>query len=207
MPTSTVHFRDLLHAANLRHGTHGFTYLPKDDVLKIFPPLKIRWLRPGLNPLTWVPEASTLIPRPPKPPIICVVVILENNDDCCNVYYQFLSFGAIAPQRATASSLARFLDHTQRRTTVGKTRLHEWSARRRDIRLTTHNTHNRQTSMPPVGFEHTISASERPKTYAIDRAATGTGFISFWRQDMSYVKRLLNMTAVMHRCMCYITIC
>jgi hypothetical protein len=31
--------------------------------------------------------------------------------------------------------------------------------------------------MPPVGFESTISAGERPKTYALDRAATGTGTI------------------------------
>jgi hypothetical protein len=30
--------------------------------------------------------------------------------------------------------------------------------------------------MPPVGFETTISAGERPKTYALDRAATGTGY-------------------------------
>ena len=29
--------------------------------------------------------------------------------------------------------------------------------------------------MPPVGFEPTISAGERPKTYALDRAAIGTG--------------------------------
>ena len=29
--------------------------------------------------------------------------------------------------------------------------------------------------MPPVGFETTISAGKRPKTYALDRAATGTG--------------------------------
>ena len=29
--------------------------------------------------------------------------------------------------------------------------------------------------MPPVGFEPTISAGERPKTYALDRAPTGTG--------------------------------
>jgi hypothetical protein len=28
--------------------------------------------------------------------------------------------------------------------------------------------------MPPVGFKPTISAGERPKTYALDRAATGT---------------------------------
>ena len=41
--------------------------------------------------------------------------------------------------------------------------------------MTTHNTHNRQTSMTPVGFEPTVSAGERPKTYALDRAAIGTG--------------------------------
>ena len=29
--------------------------------------------------------------------------------------------------------------------------------------------------MPTVGFEPTISASERPQTYTLDRAATGTG--------------------------------
>ena len=29
--------------------------------------------------------------------------------------------------------------------------------------------------MPPVGFEPTISAGERPQAYALDRKATGTG--------------------------------
>ena len=29
--------------------------------------------------------------------------------------------------------------------------------------------------MPPVGFEPTLSAHEGPHTYALDRAATGTG--------------------------------
>ena len=29
--------------------------------------------------------------------------------------------------------------------------------------------------MPPVGFEPTTSAGERPQNYAFDRAATGTG--------------------------------
>jgi len=52
--------RDLLHAANLRHGTDGFTSPPKEGVLRIFSPLKIRRLRPGLNPWTWAPKASTL---------------------------------------------------------------------------------------------------------------------------------------------------
>ena len=68
------------------------------------------------------------------------------------------------PTRVMAYSSLRFLDHTQRRTTVGRTPLDEWSARRRDLYLTTHNTHNRQTSMSPVGFEPTISAGERPQT-------------------------------------------
>ena len=52
--------RDLLYAANLRHGTDGFTSPPKERVLRIFSPLKIRRLRPGVNPRTWVPKASKL---------------------------------------------------------------------------------------------------------------------------------------------------
>jgi len=79
------------------------------------------------------------------------------------------------PTRVMTSSFLRFLDHTQRRTTVGRTPLDGWSARRRDLYLTTHNIHNRQTSMPPVGLEPTISAGERPQAYALDRAATGSG--------------------------------
>jgi len=59
--------RNLLHAANLRRGAGGFTSPPKESVLRIFSPLKIRRLRPGLNPRTWVPKARTLTPRPPKP--------------------------------------------------------------------------------------------------------------------------------------------
>ena len=77
------------------------------------------------------------------------------------------------------ASFTRFLDHTQRRTAVGRTLLNEWSARHRDLCLTTHNTYNRQTCMTPVGFEPTISAGERPQTYALDRAATGTGSVDF----------------------------
>jgi hypothetical protein len=79
------------------------------------------------------------------------------------------------PTRVMAYSFLRFLDHTQRRTTVGRTPLDEWPARRRDLYLTTHNTSQQKTTMPPAGFEPKISAGERPQTYALDRAATGTG--------------------------------
>ena len=40
MPTSTIHSRVLLHAVNLRHGTEGFTSLPKEGVLRNFFALK-----------------------------------------------------------------------------------------------------------------------------------------------------------------------
>jgi hypothetical protein len=79
------------------------------------------------------------------------------------------------PQWTRASSFTRFLHHTTRRTTVGRTPLDEWSARRRDLYLTTPNTHHGQTSTPPTGFEPTISAGERPQTYVLDRVATATG--------------------------------
>jgi len=64
--------------------------------------------------------------------------------------------------------------HT-RNTTVGRTPLDELSGPRRDLYLTKHNTHNRQTSMPPVGFEP--NNLSRQQTYALENAATGTGFI------------------------------
>ena len=35
-----THFRVLLHAANMRHGTNSFTFLPKEGVLRIFFALK-----------------------------------------------------------------------------------------------------------------------------------------------------------------------
>jgi len=69
------------------------------------------------------------------------------------------------PTRVMASSFLGFLDHTQRHTTAGRTPLDEWSVSCRDLYLTTHSIHNRQTSISPVGFEPTISADERPQTY------------------------------------------
>jgi hypothetical protein len=83
------------------------------------------------------------------------------------------------PTRARAFSFMRFPDHTQRHTILGRTPLDEWSARRRDLYLTTNNTHKRHTFMPPAGFEPTISAGARPQTYALDRAATGTDIFEY----------------------------
>jgi len=77
------------------------------------------------------------------------------------------------PTRTKVSSFLRLLDHTQRRTTVGRTPLDRPSARHRDLYLTKYNSHCRQTSIFPVGFEPAIWAGERLQTYW-DRTVTGT---------------------------------
>ena len=65
----------------------------------------------------------------------------------------------------------RFINHIQRHTTFNRTPLGERSARRRNLYLTTHNTHNRQTSMPKARFKSAIPGSER----ALERSATRIG--------------------------------
>jgi hypothetical protein len=86
----------------------------------------------------------------------------------------FVCFWRYSSQWTRFSSFTRFLDHTQRRTTVGNP-LDEWWARSKDLYLTKYNTQNWLTSIPPMGFEPTISADKRPQTYALDRVATATG--------------------------------
>ena len=87
------------------------------------------------------------------------------------------NFWRNSPTRAMAASCSRFLDRTQLHTTVSSTPLDEGSARRRDLYLTTHNTHKRQASMTPAEFEPTIPASDRPQTLALERSVTGIGII------------------------------
>jgi hypothetical protein len=102
------------------------------------------------------------------------------------------------PPWARASSFTRFLNHTQRPITVGRTPLDEWSARRRELYLTTHNTHNRQASMPPVGFEPTISADERPQTHVLDRATTGTGNCKMYTDQIRFLATVYAANTNVH---------
>jgi hypothetical protein len=80
----------------------------------------------------------------------------------CIYIYLFIYFHSSTapsgPGRAVCPLLTiTFIGHT----TFGRTPLDELSARRRDLNLTTLNTHKRQTSMPPRGFEPSIPASKR----------------------------------------------
>ena len=74
-----------------------------------------------------------------------------------------------------SSSITHTHTHTH---TLGRIPLDEGSAYHRDLYLTTHNTYQGKTPMLPAGFEPPISASDLPQTYALDRAATGTGSLS-----------------------------
>jgi hypothetical protein len=70
--------------------------------------------------------------------------------------FQFI-FMAKQPLLGSEPSHYRYFTITLRHTRLGKTPLDEWSIRLRDFYLTTHNTHNRHTSMPPAGLEPTNS--------------------------------------------------
>jgi hypothetical protein len=65
---------------------------------------------------------------------------------------------------------------TLRHSRLGRTPLGECSCRRRDLYLKKHDTHKRQTSMPPAGFEPAIPSSERLQTHALGRAGTGIDY-------------------------------
>jgi hypothetical protein len=109
--------------------------------------------------------------------------VVKSRENVWNSHLLSLTPRCCGPTRVMASSCFRFLDHTQRHITIGTTPLDKWSAHHRDLYLTTHNTHNTQTSMHPVGFEPKIPAVERPQIYALGRAATGTG-------NMMYIKNI-----------------
>jgi hypothetical protein len=70
---------------------------------------------------------------------------------CCSQRELFV-LGATAPQWARAFSFTRFLDQTQRRTTVGMTPLDELAAHRIDLYMTTHIKLTRETRPCPRGI-------------------------------------------------------
>jgi hypothetical protein len=90
-------------------------------------------------------------------------------------YYYFPPLSGTTAHSGLGPPHYRGFTITLRHTTLGRTPLDEWWAQHRDLYLTTHNPHKRQTSMPPAGFKPTILASERLQTHALDRTATGIG--------------------------------
>ena len=62
--------------------------------------------------------------------------------------------------------------HSVVRITPRRTFPDEESTRRTDLYLTTHDTHERQMSMPSTGFEPAIQVTGRPQTHIVDLTAT-----------------------------------
>jgi len=115
---------------------------------------------PLIIPLRHILLNFTVIPSESQLPNIKILtrkatVHRKDKEYFCICNYFF--FWCCGPTRGMASSFLTFVDHTQRRTTVGRTTLDEWSARRRDVCLT-HNTNMREISMPPAEIEPRISA-------------------------------------------------
>jgi hypothetical protein len=100
----------------------------------------------------------------------CPLVLSVKNQNC-----SFFHVALFHPFSGHGFRLSQSFMITPRHTTLGRTPLDEWSARRRDLYLTTYKNHKRQTSMPPTGFEPASPANERPQTHALDCAATEIG--------------------------------
>jgi hypothetical protein len=76
----------------------------------------------------------------------------------------FFPLWRCGPTQTMASSFLRFLDHTQRLTTVDRTPLDERPARRRDPCLTKHNNHNRHACLRRDSTSQSRQASGRRPT-------------------------------------------
>jgi hypothetical protein len=86
-----------------------------------------------------------------------------------------ITLSSFAAQRGLwPPRITRFLDITQWRTTVVRIPLDEWSARHRDLYLTTHNTHKKHPFFRWDSNPQSQQASGRTPT-PLDHAATGIG--------------------------------
>jgi hypothetical protein len=109
--------------------------------------------------------------------------ILSNSPLISHINFFFLPMAL-----RTGGFAITLIEHT----TLDRTPLDEWSNRRRDLYLTTYNTHKSQTSMFPAGFEPIIPSSKRPKIGALRRADTGIGIIR--RREVTHTDSVVKCT-------------
>jgi len=144
------------------------------NVRWVFQPVKRQTTNAGYVKLTtqhksirWIQShAPSILATKTDWLVMCTVII----NSYCESNFLFLQ-GTI--DNGSGPPHYRGFTITLRHTTLGRIHVYEWSARRRDLNLTTHNTQKSKTSMPPVGFEPAIPGHVRPQTHTIDWAATG----------------------------------
>jgi hypothetical protein len=98
----------------------------------------------------------------------------------------YFSLWRCDPTRVMVSSFLMFLDHAKRRSTVGRTPLDEWSARRRDLYLTTHDTHNRQNIHAPGG----IRSNDLSRRAAPDLRLRRRGY---WNRRIFFIPTVIKL--------------
>ena len=111
--------------------------------------------------------------------------------------FKTVCFWHSSPLWARASPLTRILDQTQRRTTVGRTPLDEWSARRRDLYLTTHTTLTTEN----------INASGGIRTHNLSRRAAADLRLRLrghwdrqWNLKWTILNQQRRVLQIIHKC-------
>jgi hypothetical protein len=84
---------------------------------------------------------------PPYPEFVCSIHNVRMSMKWVSEKRQTVKC-VLRPKEVMSSAFLRLLYHTQRRTTVGRTPLDEWSANRRDLSLTTHNKQETNNHAP-----------------------------------------------------------
>jgi hypothetical protein len=110
---------------------------------------------------TKIYQFSSIIPVPPSAELSlvpCRIIFIHKVSEVFMTQQPYWNLGL---------PLSRFRNH--RHNTTGMTPLDVWSAHRRALYLITHNTHERHTYMPLVGFEPAIQVSQRPTPYTVWR--------------------------------------
>ena len=98
MPDFHVTFRDIL-----RHGTNGFTSLPKEGVLRIFFALKNPTASTGFETANLGTKGQHATSRPPKPQNTFISVLYSNHWDCkCQDTGQFTAVTEQCDPQSTA---------------------------------------------------------------------------------------------------------
>jgi hypothetical protein len=146
-------------SASLTTHPHLVSRLKKEYSYNFTPPVRLRDLFQGefyLFTKVYMPQRTTLISRMkfvfrPWHLFSCLEL-------CLLLLLLLLAF--TTHLRVLASSFLRFRDHTQWCTTVGRTPLDEWSARRRDLYLT-NTQYSQQTNIHAPGGIRTRNPSKR----------------------------------------------
>jgi len=135
--------------------------------------MKLRYeIHVSQNTCIWPASLSPFVPWLTKGISSYSYFIHSNDTVGTGGYINFSPCGALTRSWVMASPYRASRSHWLN-TTVGRTSLDEWSARRRELYLPIHTTYKRQTSMLTAGFEPEIPSSHRPQIHVLDRAVTG----------------------------------